>query len=234
MAMGDSIRTALAALALALGLAGQAASARADGVEPASESATRVIEWVLAATDNRGLPFAVIDKTAAEIFVFDPDGHLQGEAPVLIGLTPGDDSAPGVGQLKIADIPPEERTTPAGRFVASYGAASGHRKVLWVDYPASISLHPVITSNPKEERLQRLQSPSADDNRITYGCINVPAAFYEAVVRKAFADAGGIVYILPDTKSLEEVFPALAVRPAGAAAPTIAAGPSGVAAAPAR
>ena len=44
------------------------------------------------------------------------------------------------------------------------------------------------------------------DNRISYGCINVPANFYDTVVRPAFTGANGIVYILPEVRSIKEVF----------------------------
>ena len=47
---------------------------------------------------------------------------------------------------------------------------------------------------------------SPEDNRITYGCINVPAAFYAKVVRPVFKESTGVVYILPETKPLNEVF----------------------------
>jgi hypothetical protein len=65
----------------------------------------------------------------------------------------------------------------------------------------------VITTNPKEHRPQRLRSPTVADNRITFGCINVPAKFYEDVVRKTFGDSRGIVYILPEVETLAQVFP---------------------------
>jgi hypothetical protein len=52
-------------------------------------------------------------------------------------------------------------------------------------------------------------SPTPDDNRITFGCINVPSAFYSKSLRPLFLKKGGYVYVLPDTKPLEEVFPQL-------------------------
>jgi len=82
-----------------------------------------------------------------------------------------------------------------------------------VDYAAAISLHRVVTTNPKERRAQRLASPSALDNRISYGCINVPAPFYDTVVRPAFTGTSGIVYILPEVHSMARMFPALAAAP---------------------
>jgi hypothetical protein len=150
----------------------------------------------------------IIDKVGASAFVFRADGRLRGAAPVLVGFARGDDSAAGVGNRKLSAIGPAERTTPAGRFVARFGRAGGeHSRVLWVDYGDAISMHPVVTTNPKEHRLQRIRSATPEDHRISFGCINVPATFYRNVVLKAFAGGSGVVYILPDTKPLKEVFP---------------------------
>jgi hypothetical protein len=182
---------------------------------PLSADAMRISDWVTISGDNGGLPFVIVDKVDAAIFVYGPDGRLQGAAPALVGLEPGDDSVSGVGDLKLSQVSPDMRTTPAGRFLAGFGPASGGRTVLWVDYADSISLHPVVTNNPREHRLERIQSSAPEDHRITYGCINVPATFYDDVVMKAFAGGAGVVYILPDTRPLEEVFPDL--RSAGAA-----------------
>ena len=185
-----------------LGQAGEVA----DAVEPTSEAMAQLMNWVIASGDNGGLPFIIIDKVAAKVFIFDAQGRLLGTTPALLGVTPGDESSPGVGDRELSAIKPEDRTTPAGRFVAKFGTASGHRNVLWVDYVTSISLHPVVTVNKKERRLQRLKSPSPEDNRITFGCINVPALFYAKVVRPVFKETTGVVYILPETKLLNEVF----------------------------
>jgi hypothetical protein len=176
---------------------------------PTSE-ADRLATWVVASRDNRGLPFAIVDKVAAEVRVFDAEGQLQGVAPALLGSAFGDDSAPGVGDRELSDILPEERTTPAGRFMAAYGPATGGKKVLWVDYATAISLHPVVDTNRAEQRPSRLRSPSPDDNRITYGCINVAAPFYDEVVRPTFSGTEGVVYVLPEATPLKQVLPAFA------------------------
>jgi hypothetical protein len=149
----------------------------------------------------------VIDKGTASVMVFDARGKLQGASPVLIGVAPGDDSSPGVGTKDLSKVGPAERTTPAGRFVARYGQAAGGEQVLWVDWSTSVALHAVVTGNRSERRLERLLSPSPIDNRISFGCINVPTSFYREKIRPAFRQSGGVVYILPDTKPLETVFP---------------------------
>jgi hypothetical protein len=184
------------------------APAAPEPPKPLPQVAAQVVDWVVTSGDNGDLPFMVVDKLAAIVAVFDAEGKQLGQTPVLLGSTPGDDSSPGVGDRELSEITPEERTTPAGRFVSKFGPAAGGRRVLWVDYSTSISLHPVVTTKKKERRLERLKTPSPEDNRITYGCINVPTRFYTRVVRPNFRKDIGVVYILPEVKSLTEAFPA--------------------------
>jgi hypothetical protein len=173
-----------------------------------SVDALQLASWVKASRDNGERPFIVIDKATAEVLLFDADGLLLGVTPALLGIAKGDDSTPGVGYKELSEIGPAEKTTPAGRFLAKIGPAKGDQTVLWVDFETSVALHAVVTKNPKEHRLERLQSPTPKDNRITFGCINVPAPFFQDVVRPIFGEAGGMVYIMPESKFLIEVFPA--------------------------
>jgi hypothetical protein len=192
----------------------RAAASRPDFAgETASAEAREVTGWVLAAGDNRGRPFAIVDKKKAKVFVFDAQGRLIGATPALLGLARGDDSAPGVGDRPLSQIPPKDRTTPAGRFPAVLGHALGPNDVLWVDYGAALSLHRVLAAGSREHRLERLAATEPGDPRITFGCINVPVRFYDAVVHPAFAGAGGVVYILPEVKTIAEVF--FSARPPG-------------------
>ena len=174
--------------------------------EHKSRDAQHVADWVVDSGDNHGMPFVIVDKMDAKVFVFDADGQLRGAAPALLGLARGDDSIPGIGDRKLSDVRPEERTTPAGRFVASLGYNFNGKDVLWVDYDDAVSLHRVVTNNPTERRLQRLATPTPLDNRISYGCINVPAKFFDNVVSPAFTGTNGIVYVLPETRSKSEIF----------------------------
>jgi len=177
-----------------------------------SAGATRVANWIAASGDNHALPYIIIDKPAARAFLFDSDGNALSDAPVLIGVAPGDDATPGIGAKSLAEIGPAEKTTPAGRFLARFGIAAGNKKMLWVDYATSVGLHPIPPGTQKEHRRERMLSPAIEDNRITFGCINVPIAFYNKGVVPQFGKKGGYVYVLPDTKPLEEVFPRLKVQ----------------------
>jgi len=187
------------------------APAPADfGLEQPSPDMRRLAHWILNTSDHAGAPFFIVDKPQARLLVFDGRGRLQGASPVLLGLALGDDSAPGIGLLAVADIRPEDRTTPAGRFIAERGRNLRNEGVVWVDYDAAVSMHRVLTSNPAERRLERLASNSVQDKRISSGCINVPAAFFDAMVYAPVASgAKVIIYVLPDEQPLLAVFPKL-------------------------
>lgn len=175
-------------------------------------AADELTAWIAETADNQGLPFLVVDKVNARVLAFDAQGNLLGAAPALVGLTPGDISPPGIGDRPLSAIGPKDRITPAGRFVASLGENLGGKDILWIDYDSALSLHPVVTTRAADRRLQRLATETADDNRISYGCVNVPASFYAHVVQPAFSGTVGVVYILPDTRALADVF---ALAPSG-------------------
>ena len=176
------------------------------GPEESSPESRKLADWVVDSADNDRLPFIIVDKVNARVFVFDGQGQIRGATPVLLGLAVGDDSVPGIGQRKLSSIRPEERTTPAGRFVASIDRDIHNKEILWVDYDTAISLHAVVKGTPKERRAERLASPSPVERRISYGCINVPVRFYEKVVSPMFTGTNGIVYVLPETRSAKQVF----------------------------
>lgn len=180
-----------------------------QGKLPIAPDVQRLANWVAHSGDNQNMHFVIVDKKNAHVYVFDREAVLQGDTPVLLGLAAGDDSVQGIGERPIAEVRPEERTTPAGRFIAEPGRNAGGEDVVWVDYDAAVSMHRVRALEPKERRLERLASPTTADNRISYGCINVPVAFYESVIQPAFDRRYGVVYVLPETRALEEVFAGL-------------------------
>ncbi|MFB0873459.1 MULTISPECIES: hypothetical protein [unclassified Sphingobium] len=181
-------------------------------VDP-TPSAARLLGWVAASGDHGALPYAVIDKAAARLWLYDAKGQRIADAPVLIGIAPGDDATPGVGAKSLAEIGPAEKTTPAGRFLAKFGVAAGRTRVLWVDYATSVALHTIPPGTASEKRRERMLSPDVADNRITFGCINLPKRTY-AQIGPLFRKKGGYVYVLPDVKAMEEVFPQLHAYPA--------------------
>jgi hypothetical protein len=181
------------------------------GTHKPSPPAREIADWIADSRDNAGMAFVVIDKQAARLYVFDALARLRGSSPVLLGAARGDDSVADIGTRPLAEVLAHERTTPAGRFVAERGHNASGEDVIWVDYDAAVSMHRVRATNPKERRLQRLASATVADNRISYGCINVPVAFYESSLRPLFAQHDAIVYVLPETRPAQQVFKAYKV-----------------------
>lgn len=183
------------------------ASSRAlQGMEKASDDTRHIARWVFHSGDHGRRAVVIVDKKAAQIYVFTQDGRLQGTAPVLLGSAIGDHTVPGVGDKPIAQVLPAERTTPAGRFIAEPGTNANGEDVVWVDYQAAVSIHRVRAQVKAERRLERLASGTPLDNRISYGCINLPAAFYEKVLSAAVRKTGAVVYVLPETQPAQQFF----------------------------
>lgn len=176
------------------------------GGRVASTDARFVANWVTDARDNVGLPFAILDKRDARLFLFSPSGRLIDSTAVLLGAAVGDNSVAGIGKRPIADVRPEERTTPAGRFVSQPGRNATGENVVWVDYDSAVSMHRVRLIDPRERRLERLASDDPTERRISYGCINIPVSFFENVVEPLLGRQRAVVYVLPEEKSVREVF----------------------------
>jgi hypothetical protein len=166
----------------------------------------RIARWVIDSGDNGRMPYVVVDKINAKVFVYDVKGQLQGSAPALLGLAKGDRLKKGTGDKTLSAIGPESRITPAGRFVASLDHDTHGKEILLIDYAESIALHAVIKGTPQERRAERLNSETSSDNRISYGCINVPLKFYEGVISPTFRHTSGVVYILPEAAGSTAIF----------------------------
>lgn len=173
-----------------------------------------VVRWA-AAGDAGGRPFIVVDKPGAHVLAFDAQGRLMQRVPALLGSALGDDTVPGIGDKPLSQIKPEERITPAGRFVAQMGENLTGEDVVWIDYDAAVSMHRIRVVKESERRHERLASETIADNRISNGCINLPVAFYEQVLRPLVEAGPTVVYVLPEQRSLQEVF---ARRPSAAPA----------------
>jgi hypothetical protein len=189
--------------------------ASSDLLQSASPELQSVAHWVSASHDNAGLSYLLVDKANAQVYFFDPAGHLLATAPILLGMAKGDQLLVP-NDAPMSAMPPQKRITPAGRYVSRLAIDSHGKELLVINYDASISLHPVVKGTPAEHRAERLASPTSEDNRVSFGCINVPPAFYSTVVSPALTNKAGIVYILPETSPAGELF---GFQPAGAPVP---------------
>lgn len=176
------------------------------GNEEPSPEARHVANWAVFSGDHKKHAIVIVDKREARVYVFGPDGKLKQSAPALLGAANGDHSVPGIGDKPLAQITHDEKTTPAGRFKAEPGLNASGEDVVWVDYDAAVSMHRIRPLVAAERRLERLASLTVEDNRISFGCINLPVMFYEGVLSPTVKKHGAIVYVLPETKTPQKLF----------------------------
>ncbi|MFZ8064821.1 LPD38 domain-containing protein [Escherichia coli] len=164
-------------------------------VQGLSSTASVVRAWVQETKDNQGQKYIIADKVAGELYIMDSRGNVLATMPALYGSRKGDAAVPG--------------QTPAGIFMLQQrndvGASLGGDVQQFAEHTdGSIwAIHRVLTTNPKQMREARLKSVTAADNRISLGCINVPADMYDKYLKNGFQ---GKLYVIPEQKPLGEVF----------------------------
>lgn len=164
-------------------------------VQGLSSTASVVRAWVQETKDNQGQKYIIADKVAGELYIMDSRGNVLATMPALYGSRKGDAAVPG--------------QTPAGIFMLQQrhdvGASLGGDVQQFAEHTdGSIwAIHRVLTANPKQMREARLKSATAADNRISLGCINVPADMYDKYLKNGFQ---GKLYVIPEQKPLGEVF----------------------------
>ena len=181
----------------------------------AGKDVVQLANWVSYTYDSQHRPFVIIDKKAAQAYVFDGWGRLWNSSPVLVGSAMGDDTAPGVGKKRLSQLKPSERTTPAGRFMARPGKDNHGANVVWIDYDAALSMHAIASVSPSERRAERMATPDPSDNRISNGCINLPPKFFNGVLWPTVRKSGAVVYVLPQTRTVQQQFGAYDVTGGG-------------------
>lgn len=196
----------LAAVAARLALAAAAAPGLAQALPEPPPAIQHFAAAVHHSGDAQGRAFAVLDKPAARLWVFDRAGRLLADAPVLLGQARGDSAPADIGTRPLARVQPHEKITSAGRYPTEPGRNTRGEAIVWLDYEAALSMHRV-RDVPGEHRPARLRTPSAADNRISFGCINLPPHFYERTIVPLFRRRTGVVYVLPETQPVERVFP---------------------------
>jgi hypothetical protein len=180
------------------------------GSEYASADVRYVARWVLSSADHGALPFAIVDKRDARIYVFGQSGRLFGASSALLGQMRGDDSAPEVGEhAQAGSVPLDERTTPSGRFVSEPGLNLAGEHVVWVDYASALAIHRLRPGASRPARIARLASSTPDDKRVSLGCVVVPPAFYTGVIEPLLGHTRAVIYVLPEGRSVREVYNAL-------------------------
>lgn len=202
-ALKPALNPGLCMLALAVASLLGATQAQAFSAEA---QALDFAHQVMASGNAAGLAFAVVDKPSASIFVFDRQGRLKSSSKVIVGQARGDQAPADIGTRPFARIQATEKITSAGRFLTEAGTNTQGEDITWLDYEGALSMHRV-RNVAGENRFNRIRSDDPQQRRISYGCVNVPAGFYDRHIRPEFHDQPGVIYVLPENGRLRDVFP---------------------------
>jgi hypothetical protein len=184
-----------------------------------SAEAQRVYEIMAPVAIKTGKSFFIADKPNGMIHAFAGNGSYMVSAPSLYGKAAGDvltetrTQAEGVASVKDSD-----RITPAGVYRMGAGKSSKYTGgyVLYLNNPetgaavganeagggAIVAVHSVFTTSGTENRQGRLDTATASDNKISFGCINTAEDFFlDSVLPNIDSFDGGMVFIMPDDAS---------------------------------
>jgi hypothetical protein len=174
-----------------------------------SPLAQSVYESMAPTAQASGKGFMVADKPNGMLHVFNADGSMLVQDAALYGKDVGD------VESKVSSLQGGAKITPAGKFMLSTTVDSEYAGGMRLDLVETsspdgvIAVHAAWLGNAKDAREARLKSPSAADNKISYGCINTTHdAFLKSILPNIDKFNGGMLFILPDATAMTaEMFP---------------------------
>jgi hypothetical protein len=172
-------------------------------MHPLSEPAAQLLEWMARTGNNQDRPYVVVDKRQAQVWVFDAQHRGLASSTALLGLTPGDHEVADIRRRNVATLSREARITPAGRFATEPGVNLQGEDVVWLDYAAGLAMHRLRPGLAHAARLRLLAAQVASAQRVSMGCVVLPVAFYEKVIRPLLGRQTGWVYVLPEHGALQ-------------------------------
>jgi hypothetical protein len=159
--------------------------------------------WIMASGAHEGRSFLVADKNAGTLYAFGSDGKLIEQTAALYGESKADELTPEQWKVSVDKMRTADKVTPAGRWTVGLQPDSERGWTMDFEGGEGLAIHAVYLGNPKETRAQRLVTETAEDNFITYGCINVPKDYFERVLKPNFGDKHGL-FIIPHQEANTE------------------------------
>ena len=171
--------------------------------ETASPLAKETTNKIVQTGDNGNRPFVVADKKSGKLYAFNEKGKMMAEMNALFGKDAGD------------ALIQNKSVTPSGKYEAKVNDASYWKEFDYgttIDFAKTLhgtklAIHRLYTNVKDQNRPGRLKSETADDNKISGGCINCDDAAYDRILKPMFEEkGGGTVYILPETEEGMKAF----------------------------
>ena len=163
-----------------------------------SPFASLTANWIMATGAHRGRSFIVADKEGGKLYAFDGKGKLVGDSPALYGEAMKDKLTDAQMSKSMEQVTAEDKITPSGHWNLQLEQHPEYGPALRFGGGNGLGIHAVYLGTPSENRSQKLATPTAADNYVTYGCINVPEEFAADTLAPHFAsEAGHALFILP-------------------------------------
>ena len=102
--------------------------------------------------------------------------------------------------MRLVAWQPDDLVRRLDDVVSVYGEAMGYRTELLQTRRGYIGAH------VRRAGFRAVATLTTDDNRISFGCINLPVSFYEDVLSPTVRQYGAIIYVLPEVKTPQQVF----------------------------
>jgi hypothetical protein len=136
-------------------------------------------------------PFILVDKPTATAYVYSSNGSLVKSFPVLLGSEVGDGKNV-YGKVKL---------TTAGRFILSDYINDDDRKlyknkIFFLSGASPVAIH-ITYPGELAERTRRLNTPTVEDNRVSWGCINVSEENFDKFISPNIG-VGSVIIVTKD------------------------------------
>lgn len=170
-----------------------------DTYEQLSSNAQLIYLYSVANIDSS---FVIVDKPRAEMYVINKDKKLIGKFPILLGKTKGEQ--PNISDTN-TETPGANTTTPAGIYkigrdsISTDGIKTYKGKIFSIYNSNNLAIH--ITYPPeKEKRDKALNTLDIEDNRISWGCINIDEENFDKYLKNNISE-NATLFITPDNEN---------------------------------
>ena len=193
------------------------ATVPADAAERMSPLARMVYESAAPIAKRNGKGFMIADKPNGVIHVFGAKGEYITSGAALFGKQSGDVL---VSTATAEDMVDADKVTPAGTFKLRlapnkdytggyfFALMGSNGRTIGRDANGrggSVAIHSVYTYAVAENRINRLKSATAADNKISFGCINTSEKmFLDDLLPRKEEFNGGMVFVMPDNVTMTE------------------------------
>lgn len=129
--------------------------------------------------------FIIVDKPLSKAYIYDSTGKLVKSFPVVLGRSLGDQTNAASAS---STVPGDKAYTTAGKFTLDStqmlpeDRAEYKNKILAISGTNELALH-ITYPGELEKRTKALNSDSVEDNRLSWGCVNISEANWDNFVK---------------------------------------------------